>query len=234
MRKNRQNAENSQISPSWEIVTTAGRLPNNPFCTMKSDEINQLINAAQHGSQEAFRSLVLQFQDIVRGTIRRMVPESEVDDLAQDVFISFAQRLRDSQQNNLNSPSSWLKSVARNRAITFWRRNAARKAITTPTLGWVPDTREGNQSNLGQTSDELQAQDIRARQLAGLHHCIGLLSSAHREILDGFYSLGQSTELLATQTGKGTGALRMMLVRIRRALAKCIRKQLELPDDELE
>lgn len=201
---------------------------------MDSEQLDQWIMAAQQGSQDAFRSLVLQFQEVVRGTIRRWVPDSEVDDLAQEVFISFAQRLRDPQQKNLNSPSFWLKSVARNRAITYWRRQATRKAITTAALSWIPDTREPALEHTSQSINEQQAQDLQARQLAGLHHCVGLLSNAHREILDGFYSLGLSTEILATQTGKGTGAVRMMLVRIRRALAKCVRKQLELPNDELE
>jgi RNA polymerase sigma factor (sigma-70 family) len=199
-----------------------------------SEELEHWIQAARGGAQDAFAHLVAYYQDLVRNVIFRIVPASDVDDVAQDVFVSFAKRLQDPDQAALESPGHWLKSVARNRAISYWRRRATQKSIATASLVWIPDTREAKMPTTNQELSAAAALEAKGRQLASLHHCIGLLSAAHREILDGFYGRGQSTELLAAQTGKGTGAVRMMLVRIRRALAKCIRKQMELLDDDVE
>ncbi|HMO14406.1 MAG TPA: sigma-70 family RNA polymerase sigma factor [Pirellulaceae bacterium] len=185
-------------------------------------EVSELIHGAKTGVGEAFVELVVRYEELVRTTIRRLVPIAEVDDIAQEVFTDFAQRIRDDEKPTLEFPERWLKAVSRNKAVSHLRSTKRARFISMPSLSWVSEV-DSEPFARGHDPNE---EDVNYPRLKALRYCISLLQPRHREVLDAFYLKGQSTELIAVQTGRGHGAVRMMLVRIRRSLAQCIKKRM--------
>lgn len=183
------------------------------------------IQSQQESEKERCTAEVLVHQAAVRWQISRLVSDPlTVDDLAQEVFVAWIQRTGPANLS-LSPPESarpWLLKVARNKAIDWLRRNS-RLPVSTPNL----DSLVGAGSSPAATSGEESADPDCERRLDALRHCLGLLQSEHRAIVAEFYGQGKSSELIGARLGKGSGSVRMILTRIRRALGKCIRRQLE-------
>ena len=64
------------------------------------------------------------------------------------------------------------------------------------------------------------------RKLAALRGCVGQLPPESRRVVEEHYFQRQSAEAIARQQGRTAGSVRMMLLRVRKALAECIRKKL--------
>jgi len=170
----------------------------------------------------------MEHQASVRWQISRLVFDSQtVDDLAQEVFVVWFQRTNQDERQScgeaVESVRGWLLRVARNKAIDWLRKNSRQPAPT---------------GNLNELVDSLSAGTVASENSVGagaegetrlqaLRHCLGLLQPEHREIVQEFYGQGKSSELIGVRLGKGSSGVRMMLTRIRRALGKCIRRQLE-------
>ncbi len=59
-----------------------------------------------------------------------------------------------------------------------------------------------------------------------LTRCIEKLQQRHREVLTAHYTLGQGLADIARTQGMGLSAVKVLLLRVRRALAGCIERQL--------
>jgi len=80
----------------------------------------ELVAAARAGDRDAYGRLYDRFAPMVHGVLLARVPRSDVDDLAQDVFLQAMRRL-----DSLRNPEAfggWLATIARNRARDHWRR----------------------------------------------------------------------------------------------------------------
>ena len=119
---------------------------------------------------------------------------------------------------------AWLCTIARNQAISLLRK----------------ESRLQRQSGF-----ELEAlmADWRRKETTGEHvnfdaeihstlsECLTKLAENHRDLVEAFYFEGESAEALAERQDVTAASIRMMLMRIRRALGKCIRKSLPGVDD---
>ncbi len=183
---------------------------------------DHLLNDVRAGKPEAFARLVDEHQVAVRWQISRLVSEEHlVDDLAQEVFVELFRTLR--QPNRpIQSLGAWLTGVARHKAVDHLRRNS-KKPLPLSQLAAEPAFAVATMTGL----ERLAGRDSAQRELTALEHCLALLQPGHRELIDEFYQQGKSSELIAARLGKGSGGVRMMLTRIRQALGRCIRKQLE-------
>ena len=82
---------------------------------------HQLVRQAAEGSREAFGELVSRHHLRVRGMLWRVLGDpTEVDDIAQEVFISALVNVGDFRQQA--TFSTWLLAIARNKAISHLRR----------------------------------------------------------------------------------------------------------------
>ena len=81
---------------------------------------SRLVAEARDGDRAAFGHLYDRFAPLVHGVLLSRVPRSDVDDLAQDVFLQAMRRL--GSLRNAEAFGPWLAAIARNRARDHWRR----------------------------------------------------------------------------------------------------------------
>ncbi len=184
-----------------------------------SDEV-VLLRQAASGSREAFAGLVRMHQAAVRWFLLRGLRDpAAADDLAQEVFLAAFQNL--AKCRNEDGLRAWLLGIARNMAVQHVRGEARRRARERGPLA----------TQLAQWRIEQLEQDPEAgldyeRKLAALRGCVGQLPPESRRVVEEHYFQRQSAEAIARQQGRTAGSVRMMLLRVRKALAECIRKKL--------
>ena len=190
---------------------------------------HELLEAAARGDHAAFAELVRRYQRLVRWRLARLVPVDQVDDLAQDVFLDLAKTIQSrSVAGNLSaaihvSLPAWLVAVARRKAVNYFRASQRYDHLLV-----------GYQQRLGgevaeQTLLTESSEVMEATPLKVLAECLDRLQPKYREIVDGYYAHGQSAEVLAAHTGRTPGAIRMILMRVRRSLAKCMARRTATP-----
>ena len=168
--------------------------------TVTSEDTN-LVRLAQAGDRDAFTELYRKYVRVVHGILLAHLPSNYAEDQAQEVFITVF-----SQLPNLREPSafsSWLCTIARNRATDFLRARVREQRLEED-LG----TRPGCHS--AEAAEALAA--IRA------------LPDAYRETLLLRLVEGLTGPEIAERTGLTHGSVRVNLHRgmeiLRRALGK--------------
>jgi len=87
--------------------------------TTSVDEDDGLIRAAANGDRSAFGELYVRYARMVHAILLARVPPGDADDLVQDVFLSAMRQLRGLR--TAGAFRGWLASIARNRAIDYFR-----------------------------------------------------------------------------------------------------------------
>jgi RNA polymerase sigma-70 factor (ECF subfamily) len=98
-----------------------GRPETARFPQGQAADDGRLVRAARAGERSAFAALYDRYARVVHGVLLARVSRDDVDDLAQDVFLTAWRRL-----NDLRDPAAfggWLTMIARNRATDFHRRS---------------------------------------------------------------------------------------------------------------
>ena len=176
-------------------------------------DINSLVTAAAEGSRSSFAELVRLHHQRIRSFLSRFTSDSAlVDDLAQEVFLTAYRQLHEFKAES--EFSTWLFGIARNKALSFLRSESRRKAREKDVF--MASIYEWQAEGLEQESDD---QEVR---LSWLEECLNDLPERGQRVIQLHYFEGKSSKQVGEHLGKGTGAIRMMLVRIRRALLKCI------------
>ncbi len=80
----------------------------------------RLVKRVCDGDQEAFGELYKLFAPMVHGIILARVPRDEVDDIAQNVFLSAYKNIH--TLRDYNAVGAWLAMIARNHSNEFYRR----------------------------------------------------------------------------------------------------------------
>lgn len=91
-----------------------------PAVTQTVKEEARLVERICAGDREAFNELYKQFAPLVHGIILARVPRDEVDDLAQEVFLSAYKNLHTLRDRN--AVGAWLAMIARNSATQYFRQ----------------------------------------------------------------------------------------------------------------
>lgn len=81
---------------------------------------SELVALARNGDRGAFARLHHEYAAMVHGILLARVPGGEVDDLAQDVFVTAIERLQSLRDDR--AFGAWLATIARNRATDFHRQ----------------------------------------------------------------------------------------------------------------
>ena len=87
----------------------------------RQKEEAMLVERICAGDEVAFNELYKKLSPLVHGIVLARVPRDEVDDIVQEVFITAYEKLDTLRDKNAVSP--WIASIARNRAVEFYRRN---------------------------------------------------------------------------------------------------------------
>ena len=166
------------------------------------------------------RCLVRLHQAAVRWCLVRYVRDpATADDLAQEVFLAAYRNLATCR--SAGSLRGWLLGIARNMAIQHVRTESRRRLrergpLATQLAQWRIEQLEQD------PEDGLDHE----RKLETLRHCVEHLAPESRRVVEEHYFHRQTVESIAQRQGRGAGAVRMMLLRIRKALGECIRKNL--------
>ena len=161
-----------------------------------------------------FTSFVTQHQRTIRAYVRTLgVPWDAVDEVAHESFVQFylghARRPADVIEVR------WLMSIARHCSLTWFRTRsrASRWRELAELLEQAPIA-----------DDAADLRDDAA--LAALRACVATLPEPSRQVLAWFYADDATADAIAERSGMTGVAIRQKLVRMREALASCIRKRL--------
>ncbi len=103
-----------------------------------------LVEAAREGDPAAFTQLYRQYWRMVHGILLARVPHGEVDDLAQDVFLSAWRQLHRLRQ--AGAFPGWLARMARNRAHDYHRRSSEHVELPGDLAAQAPPGAEARQA----------------------------------------------------------------------------------------
>lgn len=178
----------------------------NDFLT-EFDEL--AATAALTGGATAFGTLVRAYERQVFGFLGRMgFDQATAADLAQDIFVR-AWRFRGSYDPSKGTVIGWLFGIARNVALTEWRRSGRRPTSCVD---------EGALDRVS-TSDDASHELAQSQQRDRLHRALQQLSDADRTAIALSYIDGLSAPEAATLLNCRADAYRARLSRARRRLA---------------
>lgn len=148
-----------------------------------------------------------------------------VDDVAQEVFVQVYRSL-DSFAGR-SSLKSWILGIARNRVGTWFRQQSRQiqfqsvdidsDMVQYRWLEWQNAEEQGH-------GESLSRQESLLHDVQLLRGCMDKLKPPHRALIQRFYFDGVTAEEMGREQGRNSGTVRMALLRIREALAKCMRK----------
>ncbi|MFK7822144.1 MAG: sigma-70 family RNA polymerase sigma factor [Planctomycetaceae bacterium] len=170
-------------------------------------------------SIEAFEQLVRANQRLVRSFLIQHIGDQQVaDDLAQEVFVAAYRGL--DKYRGAGTFSSWLLGIARNHVLMHFRSKPPSMVVSLDSIleGLHLKSLEQNEFD---TSIEQQRVDA-------LRSCIQSLEPVQRDLLARFYYRSEAAEEIGQSIGKRAGAVRMLLMRIRKQLRTCIESKLRV------
>ena len=176
---------------------------------------HDVIRETLGGSPVAFGKIVRRYHGDVRMFISKWIQcPAAADDIAQEVFVAAYEKL--DRFDDQRSLKSWLIGIAKNKARLHLRSEARRRdhesALQRQIQDWKAQELEGELF----TDADLQV---------SLTKCIAKLAPESKLLIETHYFEGRTLESIARESNRTGGSLRMMLLRIRKALAKCIRGQ---------
>ncbi|MDQ4122134.1 MAG: sigma-70 family RNA polymerase sigma factor [Acidobacteriota bacterium] len=148
-----------------------------------------LVERVCAGEQEAFNELYRMFAPLVHGIILARVPRDDVDDIAQEVFLSAYKNLHNLRDRN--SVGAWLAMIARNCATEFYRQ-------TKPTE---------------ELSEDLSRSDAPRTEAREILTAIRSLPDTYKETLVLRLVEGMTGQEIAEQTGLAPDSVRVNLHR---------------------
>lgn len=166
------------------------------------------------GSPTAFGEIVRRYQGEVRMIISKWVRcAATADDIAQEVFVAAYENLN--RFDDQRSLKAWLVGIAKNKTKLYLRSEARRRNRESDPL---------HDQVLRWKAEQLESEVlIDTSEHASLARCLGKLAPGSRQLVEKHYFDGMTLESIARESNRTGGSLRMMLLRIRKALAKCIR-----------
>lgn len=151
--------------------------------------VERLVAAARSGDQAAWATLYRRFHGVVHGVLLAAAPRSEIDDLAQDVFLRAYAKL-----SGLRDPASfgpWIATLARNRARDFHR--SSKPSVPLP--------------------ENLPADEETHHEALSVLALVRTLPEAYRETLVLRFVEGMTGPEIAAATGLTPGSVRVNLHR---------------------
>ncbi|HSB27848.1 MAG TPA: sigma-70 family RNA polymerase sigma factor [Pyrinomonadaceae bacterium] len=148
-----------------------------------------LVKAVLAGDRECFARLYSLYAPMVHGILLARVPRSEVDDLAQDIFLHAFRKLH--TLRDLGAFGPWIAMITRNRAMDFYRRSRETVELT----------------------DDLRSTDGTVSKATEILELIRGLPEAYRETLVLRLVEGMTGPEIAERTGLTPASVRVNLHR---------------------
>ena len=181
---------------------------------------DDLINAAQKGSQEAITELYNHTYQSVYFVIRSMIraDEETVQDLIQDTYLKAFQKLN--QLRESEKFSAWVKKIARNSTVDYLRKNKEVhfSALSNDESFGEFDFEDEEPSHMPDLELDRQETSRILRQV------LDSLPNGQRAIISMHYLQDMPVEEIAVLLGKKEGTIKAQLSNGRKNMAKKIRE----------
>jgi RNA polymerase sigma factor (sigma-70 family) len=174
---------------------------------------DQLVAAAQQGSDAAFDALFRRYRDRITAYVRSIVSDhARAEDIVQDVFMSALRSLRATEREVAFKP--WIYEIAKNACIDQIRRTRRASEVSIDSDDFSP-VDEGRLSAAVASTDAAYStrQDLDVLRMA-----FNDLPEAQREVLISRELEGLSYDKISSRTGLSRSAVESMLFRARRTL----------------
>ncbi len=173
----------------------------------------ELASAAKDGQKHAFAQLYERRHGLVFGYFRaRVLDHSQAEDLTQEVFLRVFDAIR--RYDTTQRFQSWLMGISRN-VLREYVRGIKRRRES----GWTELCIELE----GMVDDEGLYDDV----LHLVPQCMKGLNEAAAKSLNWHYMAGMKVQAIADRLERTLGATKVLMVRARQALKRCIKKHLD-------
>jgi RNA polymerase sigma-70 factor (ECF subfamily) len=178
------------------------------------------VEKARQGDRDAFARLVRENQASVRALVGRFVRDVDLaDDVAQEVFVAAHRGLASFRGEA--SFRGWLFAIARRQIALHFREHLRERATNDDELEAELHTWHAERGlAVEQGSDDTEP------RLAALRACLASLRGESATLVASYYFRGRPATELARGQGKSVDAIRMTLMRVRRALRQCVQGKL--------
>lgn len=177
-------------------------------------------------ADSSFEDIVRLYQADVRILARRHFGNpAEADDVAQEIFVQVYRGL--SSFRGDSSVRTWILGIARNQIRLHIRNESRRRRRSEVVVS--PELLESSATT--EDVDPFQSSDA-VEELDALRDCMNRLNERQRWFVESFYFQNQSAETIAAEVSQTSGAVRMLLMRIRKQLAECIRLKVTGRDED--
>jgi RNA polymerase sigma factor (sigma-70 family) len=174
---------------------------------------DQLVVAAQQGSDVAFDALFRRYRERITAYVRGIVSDhARAEDIVQDVFMSALRSLRSTERQVAFKP--WIYEIAKNACIDQLRRARRASEVSIDSDDFSP-VDEGRLSSGVPSTDAAYST---REELAVLQMAFNDLPEAQREVLVSRELEGLSYDTISSRTGLSRSAVESMLFRARRTL----------------
>jgi RNA polymerase sigma-70 factor (ECF subfamily) len=191
--------------------------------TLDADSLQERL---RDHPRDAFEELVRLYQADVRVLTRRHLGRSSTaDDVAQKVFIAIYQSL--SKYRAEGSLRAWVLGITINQIRSHIRSEVRRRQKQEHVI--APELLETSATT---TDSDPFAFESAQQDLGALRDCLSRLDQRHQKVIQAFYFQNQSAETIGQEIGQSSGAIRMLLMRIRERLGKCIRKKVQRQEND--
>ena len=172
-----------------------------------------LLEAARRGDNAAFDAFVRRHERIVCGYLRaRLTGGSDVEDLAQDVFLRVYVGKAVQKDESRSDLRAWLLGVARNVL-----REHVRKIRRRRETAWTELCLEIEE--LSAVDGDFSRYD---EAIARLPDCLQGLGPSARQSLDLYYHADLSMREIAERFKRSEGAVKLLVHRARQAVKRCL------------
>ena len=176
-----------------------------------SDEY--LIQQFAQGDLLAFESLYNRHVKAVYNRVRYVVPETDVEDVTQEVFLAAICSLRAFRGEA--QFSTWLRTITNNKVAEYYRKRSRKKE--TMQVDLVQAEQRSDQSNTVSLEDSI-----------ALKHALNHLPNQYREVILLRFAEGMQFKEIAKHLKKNPEAVKSLF---RRAIS-ALRKKMEVKDEQ--
>ncbi len=176
-----------------------------------SDE--HLIQRFQQGDLDAFNSLFERYQPKVRNRVRYVVPEADIEDVTQEVFLAALKSLGSFRGESLFS--TWLRTLTNYKVAEYYRKRNRKR-----------DPREAPIAEAEALPEESNGPSMEER--IALRNALASLPEKYQDVILMRFAEGMQFEEIARTTGLNLEAVKSTF---RRAVA-ALRKNLDDQHDQ--
>ncbi|MDE5773571.1 MAG: sigma-70 family RNA polymerase sigma factor [Muribaculaceae bacterium] len=185
--------------------------------TSMTDE--QLVNAYEKGSNEAFDMLLKRHKDRVYNYILRIVKQEDIaNDIFQETFVKAIMTIKQGRYTENGKFPAWISRIAHNLIIDYYRQEKSENLQSTD----IEDINILNRKELCESTIE---DNIITEQITNdVKSLIKELPDLQREVLNMRYYQNLSFKEIAEQTGvsinTALGRMRYAIINLRRLAAE--------------